>query len=152
MRSYGSARGEPLHRVTTSPHWLLDLYTVQEKGLVLHGPRAAALVPPISRAEFVAAARANLHDWPGWLTESRTEGFQSYAVLAVCRNLHAVLEGTQVSKPQGAHWAAARFPRFATLIDASLDRLDSAAVDPAVCTATAEFVRFAGTVRPGDDV
>lgn len=144
--------GEPLHRVTTSPHWLLDLYTVQEKGLVLHGPSAAELLPPISRAEFVAAARANLRDWPGWLTESRTEGFQSYAVLAVCRNLHAVVEGIQVSKPYGARWAAARYPRCAALIERSVGRLGSTTVDDATCTATEEFVRFAGTVGHDDHV
>jgi hypothetical protein len=144
--------GEPLHRVTTSPHWLLDLYTVQEKGLVLHGPPAAALLPPITRDEFVAAARANLRDWPGWLAESRAEGFQSYAVLAVCRNLHAVVEGTQVSKPYGARWAAARYPRFAALIEQSLHRLGSTTVDEATCTASQEFVRFAGTVGHRADV
>jgi hypothetical protein len=79
------------------------------------------------------------------LGESRTEGFQSYAVLAVCRNLHAVLVGSQVSTPSGARWAAARYPRFAALIERSLDRLGSTAEDDALCTAAREFVRFAGT-------
>jgi hypothetical protein len=135
--------GEPLHPVATSPHWLLDLYTVQERGFALHGPAVRELLPPISAAAFAATARANLADWPGWLTEARTEGFQSYAILAVCRNLHAGLEGTQVSKVQGARWAAARYPRFAPLITRSLRRLDSSAVDEDLCRATAEFVSFA---------
>jgi predicted nucleotidyltransferase len=49
--------GEPFHlRDDRVVEWLQNWYLIRETGVVLFGPPAASLVPPISMAEFVAAA------------------------------------------------------------------------------------------------
>jgi predicted nucleotidyltransferase len=137
--------GEPLHRVMTSPHWLMDLYTVRERGLVLYGPPADELLPPIPTAQFVEAARENLRDWRDWIGESTRESFQAHAVLSICRNLYACLEGAQTSKLQGARWAGERYPAFAPLIEQAVRWRDegSQTLNERAHTAATSFLAMA---------
>jgi hypothetical protein len=109
--------GEPLHRTTTSPHWLMDLHVVRERGVALVGPPPPTLLPPVPRAELMRVVRANLVEWRDWAHEATTRRQQAYAVLTVCRNLYACAHGELTSKAAGARWAAATYPEWADLIE-----------------------------------
>lgn len=137
--------GEPLHRTLASPHWVLDLYAVRERGLTLLGTPPAAVVPTVTRAQLVEAARTNLVQWRDWVGEATTRRQQAYAVLTVCRNLYASRHGEQASKPAGARWAAAEHPLWADLIARALAwrRARDTAEDAAAYAETVRFVEFA---------
>ncbi|MHB8274128.1 MAG: nucleotidyltransferase domain-containing protein [Dermatophilaceae bacterium] len=42
----------------------------------------------------------NAANWPKWVQDMRGPGPQAYAVLTLCRALHSVTEGRQISKKQ----------------------------------------------------
>ena len=113
--------GEPFHvRDDRVVEWLQNWYLIRETGVVLYGPAAASLVPPISMAEFVAAAaryadqisRQSLHD--------ATPGARAYAVVTISRALRTVETQAHASKHEGATWAKERMPEWAWLIDEAL--------------------------------
>lgn len=133
--------GEPLHRTAASAHWLTDVYAVRQYGVTLFGLPPAALLPPVSRADFVAAVRANLPQWRDWVHESRTRRHIAYAVLTVCRALYALVHGEQASKAVAARWAAGAHPEWAGLVERALRwRAERSPVEDGA--AYAEAVRF----------
>jgi len=109
--------GEPFHLTESLPHWLMDLYTVQEQGVTLDGPPPARLIPHISCGEFVACVRTALAKWQDWIAESDMEGFEAYAVLTVCRSIYAIEHGRQASKRASATYVRERYPQWGKLID-----------------------------------
>jgi predicted nucleotidyltransferase len=110
--------GEPFHlRDDAVIEWLQNWYLIRETGVRLHGPRAASLVPPITMAEFVAAAARYAEQIAGQGLEGATPGARAYAVLTICRALRTVETRTHGSKQEGAAWARERMPEWAWLID-----------------------------------
>jgi hypothetical protein len=113
--------GEPFHlRDDPVAEWLQNWYLIRELGITLHGPPPASLVPPITMAEFVAAAARYADQIAGQSLESATPGARAYAVLTICRALRTVETGTHGSKQDGAAWARERMPDWAWLIDEAL--------------------------------
>ena len=113
--------GEPFHlRDDPVAEWLQNWYLIRESGITLYGPPAASLVPPITMAEFVAAAARYADQIAGQSLEGATPGARAYAVLTICRALRTVETGTHGSKQDGAAWARARMPEWAWLIDEAL--------------------------------
>jgi predicted nucleotidyltransferase len=113
--------GEPFHlRDERVVEWLQNWYLIRETGVVLFGPPAASLVPPISMAEFVAAAARYADQISHQSLVEATAGARAYAVLTICRALRTVETGTHGSKQEGAAWARERMPEWAWLIDAAL--------------------------------
>jgi hypothetical protein len=133
--------GEPTHRVPASPHWLTDLYVVQERGVVLLGPVVADVLPRIGREEFRRCVRDNVVEWRTWAQESAAEGFLAYAVLTLCRALYACATGEQASKPAAGRWVAQRYPQWAPLVASALD-WRAAGADRVDSAAQAEVIRF----------
>jgi hypothetical protein len=112
--------GEPLHLRESSELWLLNWHLVRERGFALFGPPASAWIAPTTREDFVSAVRAHLRGWPAWIGESDRPGFHAYAVLTICRALHACGTGAQASKPEAARWAMRVHPQWAPLVEAAL--------------------------------
>ena len=113
--------GEPFHlRDDPVVEWLQNWYLIRENGVVLFGPPAASLVPPITMSEFVAAAARYAGQISSQSLADATPGARSYAVLTICRALRTVETGTHGSKQEGAAWARERMPEWAWLIDAAL--------------------------------
>lgn len=112
--------GEPFHVVGDAADWLQNWYLVRETGVTLDGVAAADVIPPVTRAEFIAAVRR----YAGWLTGRNHRevgpGHLAYTVLSVCRALRTVRTGLPCSKQEAAAWAAERMPEWAWLIDAAL--------------------------------
>ncbi|GCE07293.1 hypothetical protein KDAU_46220 [Dictyobacter aurantiacus] len=139
--------GEPFHVIEAGKDWLMNWYTVREKGVVLLGPSPAALIPPISKEEYVQAVKEYAllyHERIHRLPVHRPS--QAYAILSMCRVLYTSRTGEQVSKKQAALWAMKEFPQWAALIQQALvwrdewrdEQVDHAAALPQ----TQQFIRF----------
>jgi len=95
------------------PHgsdWVIQRHILREKGIVLAGPPLKDLIDPVSPNTLRRATIKSLHQW--WapmlndLTKlQRSRGYQSYAVLTMCRMSYTVQHGVVVSKPTAARWA-----------------------------------------------
>ena len=113
--------GEPFHlRDDRVVEWLQNWYLIRETGTVLFGPPAASLVPPISMAEFVAAAARYADQIAGQSLHDATPGARAYAILTICRALRTVETRGHASKHEGAAWAREQMPDWAWLIDEAL--------------------------------
>lgn len=108
--------GEPLHVVPATRHYLLNWYAAREWGTALHGPPPGDLIPDISATEWADAIREHLRQWPEWVEDMHGPGAQAYAVLTLCRALHSLDTGRQVSKRAAATWAAHTLPAWTDLI------------------------------------
>jgi predicted nucleotidyltransferase len=115
--------GEPFHVKEAGKDWLINWYTVRERGIALFGPSPEALISPITREEFLQHVAAQTREWREWIERSEyghTRPYQAYAILTMCRALYALRNGEQASKKQAALWAAQAFPEWSTLIDSAL--------------------------------
>lgn len=114
--------GEPFHVIEAGADWTTNWYFVQDYGVTLFGPSPAALIAPISKSEFIQAVRDHALFWREHVAQMKPyRGYQSYAVLTLCRALCTVTTGEQVSKRRAAEWAKPRMPEWANLIDEALE-------------------------------
>jgi predicted nucleotidyltransferase len=136
--------GEPFHFRESEPHWLIDWRTAREKGVTLFGPPPSTFIGPVSREEFLRAVREQAERWRGWSEGETDRAGQAYAILTLCRALHAHETGEQASKPRAARWAQERLPRWAPLIEDALAWRaawrDDGGRRAAVFPETAEFI------------
>lgn len=113
--------GEPLHiRDDRLSAWLQTWYLVRETGVSLYGPGPAAIVPTITKTEFIAA----IAHYAGELRDRSRAGVHggaiAYTILTMCRALLTVRLRRVESKQEAAAWARERMPGWAWLIDAAL--------------------------------
>lgn len=152
----GLSPGEPINRKDAGTDWQLNWYFVREDGRTLYGPDPRTIIPPISRAEFLAASRHDAQYWRDWAAEPHGQRAQSYAVLTLCRALYAAETAERASKPQAARWVQTHYPQWTGLIDGALLWRKSADSEldgwPETWLETAVFVRFAlGRIRAVPD-
>jgi len=100
--------------------WLMNWYIILNQGVTLFGPPSNTIIDAATTAEFVAVVRDHALSWPNWLTDDSHRGYQSYAILTLCRAMYAIKYGEQASKSRAAEWAASEFPAWATLIKNAL--------------------------------
>lgn len=114
--------GEPFHyrEEQAGIDWLMNWYIIQHQGMTLFGPPPAEIMEPATTTEFVTVVRDHALSWPAWLTDDSHRGYQSYAILTLCRAMYAIKYGEQASKIQAAAWAANEFPQWAELINNAL--------------------------------
>jgi hypothetical protein len=81
---------------------------------VLEGPDPQTFIDFVSPDDIRGAVIGILQEWwfpmldePSWLRDHE-RGYRAFAVLTMCRVLHALENGTVVSKAQAAQWARAR--------------------------------------------
>lgn len=91
--------------------WIIQRHVIRECGVVLEGPGPKILIDFVSLDDIRNAVMDTLNDWwfsiledPPWLKKRGTE-YQAYAVISMCRALHALEHGKIVSKPKAAQWA-----------------------------------------------
>ncbi|MEW6403171.1 MAG: aminoglycoside adenylyltransferase domain-containing protein, partial [Chloroflexota bacterium] len=94
--------------------WIIQRHVVREYGVVVEGPDPKTLIDFVRPDDIREAVMAVLKEWwfpmldePSWLREHDV-GYRSFAVITMCRVLHALAHGTIVSKPKAAAWAYAR--------------------------------------------
>ena len=104
--------------------WIIQRHVVREYGVVIEGPDPKTLIDLVTPGEIRGAVLAILQEWwfpmledPSWLRDHE-RAYHAFAVITMCRVLHALEHGTIVSKPKAVQWARARLPdRWRTLID-----------------------------------
>jgi predicted nucleotidyltransferase len=91
--------------------WIIQRHVVREYGVVVEGPNPKTLIDFVSPDEIRGAVLSVLHEWwfpmlddPSWL-RGHDSGYHSFAVITMCRVLHALEHGTVVSKPKAVRWA-----------------------------------------------
>ncbi|OQA46082.1 MAG: hypothetical protein BWY52_00966 [Chloroflexi bacterium ADurb.Bin325] len=113
--------GEPFHPRELNRDWVLNWYMIREVGVTLFGPPPQAVIPHISRDEFIQIVREHLDWWRGAVVEGNEieerRGSQAYVVLTMCRALYSMAQGLQASKPAAAAWASTAYPQWAGLIE-----------------------------------
>jgi hypothetical protein len=128
--------GEPFHIVEAGPDWILNWYPARQHGVRLLGPPIDSLIPPITSAEYIDQVRRSLVGFTNRIADGAPPGWQAYAILTMCRGLHAIRFGERLSKRAAASWAQQEFPQWADLIRRALgwrqrqrdpDRQDGAA-------------------------
>lgn len=91
--------------------WIIQRHIVREYGVVLAGPDPKTLIDPVTPEDIRAAVLGILHEWwfpmlenSAWLREHGSN-YHGFAVITMCRALHALKNETIVSKPVAIQWA-----------------------------------------------
>lgn len=134
-----------------APHgsdWIIQRHIIWGYGKALEGPDPKSLIDPIAPDEIKKAVLGILGEWwfpmlenPAWLKEHDSH-YHSYAILTMCRALHALQHGTIVSKPIAATWAENKFgEKWSQVIEQALDqRIDKGHYE--LYNASLDFIQF----------
>jgi predicted nucleotidyltransferase len=109
--------------------WIIQRHVIREQGTVLTGPDPKTLIDPVSPEDIRRAVKGVLLEWwapmledPSWLKKHGSE-YHAFAILTMCRALHALKLGTIVSKPVAARWVQKELgERWSQVIERSLAR------------------------------
>jgi hypothetical protein len=89
--------------------WVIQRHVMREQGVAMAGPPLADMIDPVRPGDLRQAVRALLLEWWSPMVQEtsrlRESEYQSYAILSMCRALHALRHGVIVSKPAAARWA-----------------------------------------------
>jgi hypothetical protein len=140
--------GEPFHFKEAGKDWLINWWVVRRQGVALYGPPAQDVIDIITDAEFQTTVREQVGEWRTYVYEMSRRKSQAYAILTMCRALHAYVKGEQVSKREAADWAAGYFPEWEPLIHNAwswrIAPSDEGVDHAATFAETVRFVHFAG--------
>ena len=109
---------EALQWMQHRPNWVLERWTVRERGVTMVGPDPKTLIEPVSPAEMRKAAYDELRErlqhwgdgsWPR--TELLHRGAQGYEVETTCRALFTIETGALHSKREAIDWALRKLPQ-----------------------------------------
>ena len=128
--------------------WIIQRHVVREYGVVLEGPDPNTLIDFVSPEEIRSAVLGVLHEWwfpmldePSWLRE-HDGAYHAFAVITMCRVLHALEHGTITSKPKAVQWARGQLPdRWKLLIDQAVIASHHEKTDDFLVDAL-DFIRF----------
>ena len=88
--------------------WIIQRHVIREQGIILTGPEPKTLIDPVSPEDIRRAVKEVLQEWwlpmledPSWLKNHGSE-YHAFAILSMCRALHALEHGMIVSKPVAA--------------------------------------------------
>jgi predicted nucleotidyltransferase len=104
--------------------WIIQRHVVREYGIVVEGPDPKRLIDFVSPDDIRGAVLGILQEWwfpmledPSWLRDHGAK-YHAFAVITMCRVLHALEHGTIVSKPRAVQWARGKLGEpWMTLID-----------------------------------
>lgn len=97
-----------------------NMLAVLQHGRALHGPPAAALLPPVDAATLAAGLRAYLAELLARPFASAAPGDAARWSLNIARCLYGLQTGRLSTKPQAARWLAEQAPNTAPLLAAAL--------------------------------
>ena len=127
--------------------WIIQRHVVRESGVIVEGPDPKTLIDPISAEAIRSAVHGTLREWwfpmledSSWL-KTHGSNYHGYAVITMCRALHAVEHGTIVSKPVAIRWAKAELgEQWHHLIEQAV--ASQYGNHPDFLDETIEFIRF----------
>jgi hypothetical protein len=95
--------------------WIIQRHVIREYGVLLEGPDPKTLIDFVSADEIRQSIFGVLQEWwfpmlndPSWLRDHQ-RGDRAFAVITMCRALHAIEHGAIVSKPKAIQWARIKF-------------------------------------------
>ncbi len=145
--------GSALYRTEQRPNWVLERWTVRERGVVLLGPDPKTLIDPVSPQEIREAAVAELRQrlqhwrdgsWPRG--ELLHRGAQGYEIETACRALFTHETGTLSSKREAIAWALERLPeQWRPLINWSQQHHKDRTADDTRIEEVMRFLRWAAS-------
>jgi hypothetical protein len=152
LRHPSLGQGEALAWSEHRANWILERWTVRERGVTLLGPDPRTLIAPIASRELRAAVRARLHDWADWAGQIDDPDWllprshKAYVVETMCRALSTLACNELQSKPRAVAWALATLPEpwRATVVRSRAWRTDNTP-DPALVPEVMRFVRWAAS-------
>ena len=107
--------------------WIIQRFILREHGVIVAGPDPRTVIDPVPPDDLRRAVVALMDDWWGPMRDHPDPlyrhhiGYQSYAVLTMCRILYTLDTGAVASKPVAARWAQERGgERWAALIERAL--------------------------------
>ena len=118
------------HRFYVASHgsdWIIQRHVIREYGVTLTGPDPKTMINVVQPDSIRSAVLGALQEWwfpmlddPSWL-KGHEVPYHSYAILTMCRALHAIEHGTIVSKLAAADWAKRELgDKWPLIIDQSL--------------------------------
>ena len=116
--------------------------------VVLEGPDTKTLVDFVSSDDIRSAVLGILREWwfpmlndPSWLRD-HDNAYRAFAVITMCRVLHALEHGAVVSKPQAIRWALTKLEnKWRNLIERSVAASQHEEGDVPLIE-TLDFIRF----------
>ena len=128
--------------------WIIQRHVVREYGVVVEGPDPKTLVDFVTPDDIRGAVLGVLREWwfpmlddPSWLRE-RESGDHAFAVITMCRVLHALEHGTIVSKPKAIQWARQKLDSsWMPLIDKAV-AVSQHETEYDLLNETLDFIRF----------
>lgn len=143
--------GEPFSWRQNRPNWVLERWTVRERGVTVAGPNPKTLIDPVSPGDLRSAASAELgarlQHWTdgSWPREELAHpGAQAFEIETVCRASFTVESGEVSSKRTAVEWALASLPgRWGDLIEWSQAHTRDLTRDESKIPAVLEFLRWA---------
>ncbi len=107
----------PFDRWEHRPNWVLERWTVRERGVVIDGPDPKTLIDPISATEIRKAVREELPErltrWSdgSWPAEEMAHlGAQVFEIETICRALQTIETAELMTKAQAIAWALDTLP------------------------------------------
>lgn len=128
--------------------WIIQRHVLREYGVVLEGPDPKTLINFVTSDDIRGAVIGTLHEWwfpmlddSSWLRD-HDSGYHSFAVITMCRVLHALENGTIVSKPRAVQWARVNLDRsWIPLMDKAVAASQHKEQDDFL-NETLDFIRF----------
>lgn len=114
-------KGEPLHELEASRHFVLNWAAAIQADRPLVGAAPSTVLPAIDQGLIRQVVLQHLRAWPEWVDEMQHAGGQAYTVLTLCRAAELLVNGRQVSKLAAAKIGMSRFPEWSALIDWAQD-------------------------------
>lgn len=91
--------------------WIIQRHVVREYGAIVEGPDPKTLIDAVAPNDIRGAVLGILREWwfpmlddSSWLRQHGSK-YHAFAVMTMCRALHALEYGTIVSKPKAVEWA-----------------------------------------------
>ncbi|HSM71136.1 MAG TPA: aminoglycoside adenylyltransferase domain-containing protein [Anaerolineales bacterium] len=127
--------------------WIIQRHVIRENGVVLEGPDPKTLIDFVSPDDIRSAVLSTLREWwfpmlddKPWLLKRGSE-YHAYAIVSMCRALHALEHGTIVSKPQAVQWAKKTLaPKWRPLIDQAV--VSAHGQQPDILNEALQFIRY----------
>ena len=105
--------------------WVINNYILYNHGIVISGPPLQNVIDHVSPEELMNAVLTLLRDvWTPWQDNVdlfRSDEYQPFVVLTMCKALYTLKHGDVISKKRSAEWAMANLDKkWAFLINQAL--------------------------------